>query len=185
MNRQDDIQPGGPRVADAHQTNASIIRLAAQARSLGFSLVFATQDIPAMLRNDDKEAQSMIANTTTKIFMRVEETEMTAKLAVDSAGKGNFARVSGFAPSIMLEEVGVHYSVHLVNLGSGEQHAPQFLAVSPNGKIPAIVDHNGVGGPRTVFESGAILCTSRTRPECCCQNRAVAANKRCPGSSGR
>jgi hypothetical protein len=71
--------------------------LAAQARSLGFSLVFATQDIPAMLRNDDKEAKSMIANTTTKIFMRVEETEMTAKLAVDSAGKGNFARVSGFA----------------------------------------------------------------------------------------
>lgn len=47
--------------------------MAAQARSLGFSLVFATQDIPAMLRNDDKEAKSMIANTTTKIFMRVEE----------------------------------------------------------------------------------------------------------------
>lgn len=71
--------------------------MAAQARSLGFSLVFATQDIPAMLRNDDKEAKSMIANTTTKIFMRVEETEMTAKLAVDSAGKGSFARVGGFA----------------------------------------------------------------------------------------
>jgi GSH-dependent disulfide-bond oxidoreductase len=64
---------------------------------------------------------------------------------------------NGTKPSIMLEEVGVPYSVHLVNLGSGEQHAPQFLAVSPNGKIPAIVDHNGVGGPRTVFESGAIL----------------------------
>jgi GST-like protein len=59
-------------------------------------------------------------------------------------------------PSIMLEEVGAPYSVHLVNLSSGEQHA-QFLAVSPNGKIPAIVDHDGVGGPRTVFESGAIL----------------------------
>ena len=50
-----------------------------------------------MLRNDDKEAKSMIANTTTKVFMRVEETEMTAKLAVDSAGKGSFARVSGYA----------------------------------------------------------------------------------------
>jgi intracellular multiplication protein IcmO len=50
-----------------------------------------------MLRNDDKEAKSMIANTTTKVFMRVEETEMTAKLAVDSAGKGQFAKVSGFA----------------------------------------------------------------------------------------
>jgi GST-like protein len=64
---------------------------------------------------------------------------------------------NGTKPSIMLEEVGVPYSVHHVNLGSGEQHTPQFLAVSPNGKIPAIVDHNGVGGPRTVFESGAIL----------------------------
>lgn len=71
--------------------------MSAQARSLGFSLVFATQDIPAMLRNDDKEAKSMIANTTTKVFMRVEETEMTAKLAVESAGKGQFARVSGYA----------------------------------------------------------------------------------------
>ena len=64
---------------------------------------------------------------------------------------------NGTKPSIMLEEVGVPYSVHLVNLGSGEQHAPQFLAVSPNGKIPAIVDHDAVGGPRAVFESGAIL----------------------------
>ena len=64
---------------------------------------------------------------------------------------------NGTKPSIMLEEVGVPYSVHRVNLGSGEQHAPQFLAVSPNGKIPAIVEHDGVGGPRTVFESGAIL----------------------------
>src|SRR5262245_53234254 len=64
---------------------------------------------------------------------------------------------NGTKPSIMLEEVVVPYSVHLVNLGSGEQHAPHFLSVSPNGKIPAIVDHDGVGGPRTVFESGAIL----------------------------
>jgi GST-like protein len=64
---------------------------------------------------------------------------------------------NGTKPSIMLEEAGVPYSVHLVNLGSGEQHAPQFLAISPNGKIPAIVDKDAAGGPRTVFESGAIL----------------------------
>src|SRR6185437_5494052 len=67
------------------------------ARGLGFSLVFATQDIPAMLRLDDKEAKSMIANTTTKVFMRVEETEMTCKLAVDSAGVGHFAQAAGYA----------------------------------------------------------------------------------------
>ena len=64
---------------------------------------------------------------------------------------------NGTKPTIVLEEVGAPYSVHLVNLSAGEQHAPQFLAVSPNGKIPAIVDHDGVGGPRIVFESGAIL----------------------------
>ncbi|MBR0734980.1 TraM recognition domain-containing protein [Bradyrhizobium japonicum] len=80
-----------------YYTVSGLAVMSAQARSLGFSLVFATQDIPAMLRNDDKEAKSMIANTTTKVFMRVEETEMTAKLAVDSAGKGQFAKVSGFA----------------------------------------------------------------------------------------
>jgi GSH-dependent disulfide-bond oxidoreductase len=53
--------------------------------------------------------------------------------------------------------VGSPYSVRLVNISSGEQHSPEFLAISPNNKIPIIVDHDGVGGPRTVFESGAIL----------------------------
>lgn len=71
--------------------------MAAQGRSLGFSLVFATQDIPAMLRENDKEAKSIIANTTTKIFMRVEELEQTAKLAIDSGGKGMKAQVGGFS----------------------------------------------------------------------------------------
>jgi GST-like protein len=64
---------------------------------------------------------------------------------------------NGTKPSIMLEEVGSAYSVRLVNIGSGEQHSPEFLAISPNNKIPAIVDHDCAGGPRTVFESGAIL----------------------------
>ncbi|MGY3581853.1 hypothetical protein ACVIGB_000076 [Bradyrhizobium sp. USDA 4341] len=80
-----------------YYTVSGLAVMSAQARSLGFSLVFATQDIPAMLRNDDKEAKSMIANTTTKMFMRVEETEMTAKLAVESAGVGHFAQVAGYA----------------------------------------------------------------------------------------
>lgn len=71
--------------------------MAAQARSLGFALVFAAQDLPAMLRHDDKEALSMIANTTTKLFMRVEETEQTAKLAVEAAGRASFAKAAGFA----------------------------------------------------------------------------------------
>jgi intracellular multiplication protein IcmO len=69
----------------------------AQARSLGFAITVGTQDIPSMKRIIDKEANSMIANATTKYFMRVEEVAETAKLAVDSAGVGHFAQVSGFA----------------------------------------------------------------------------------------
>lgn len=71
--------------------------MAAQGRSLGFSIVFATQDIPAMMRENDKEAKSIIANTTTKLFMRVEELEATAKLAIDSGGEGLKAQTGGFS----------------------------------------------------------------------------------------
>ena len=59
--------------------------------------------------------------------------------------------------SIMLEEVGLPYTVKPVNIGKDEQFTPEFLAVAPNNKIPAIVDHNAPGGPLSVFESGAIL----------------------------
>lgn len=64
---------------------------------------------------------------------------------------------NGRKASIMLEEVGLPYRVHPVNLGKDEQFAPDFLAISPNNKIPAIVDHDAPGGPQAVFESGAIL----------------------------
>ncbi len=58
----------------------------------------------------------------------------------------------------MLEETGLAYAVHWVNIGKGEQFDPEFLKISPNNKIPVIVDHDGPGGkPFTVFESGAIL----------------------------
>ena len=58
---------------------------------------------------------------------------------------------------IMLEEVGLPYNVHPINIGKGEQHDPAFLKISPNNKIPAIVDTEGPGGPLSIFESGAIL----------------------------
>jgi GST-like protein len=56
--------------------------------------------------------------------------------------------------SIALEELGLPYQVHALDLAKGEQKRPEFLAINPNGKIPAIVDSDG---PTTVFESGAIL----------------------------
>jgi GST-like protein len=64
---------------------------------------------------------------------------------------------NGRKAAIMLEEVGLAYTVHPVDLSKNEQFAPDFLAISPNNKIPAIVDHEGVDGRHVVFESGAIL----------------------------
>ena len=59
---------------------------------------------------------------------------------------------------IMLEECGVPYKEHFVDVWKGEQYAPEFSRINPNNKIPAIVDHDGPGGkPYTVIESGAIL----------------------------
>jgi len=60
--------------------------------------------------------------------------------------------------SIMLEELAVPYEVHMVDISKNEQFAPEFLKISPNNKIPAIVDHDGPDGrPLAIFESGAIL----------------------------
>lgn len=65
---------------------------------------------------------------------------------------------NGYKISIMLEECGLPYRVHPVDINKGDQFKPDFLAFSPNNKIPAIVDQDGPGGkPISVFESGAIL----------------------------
>src|SRR5262249_8651339 len=65
---------------------------------------------------------------------------------------------NGVKVSIMLEEVGLPYEVHLVDFGKNDQLTPEFLSLNPNGKIPAIIDPNGPGGaPLGLFESGAIL----------------------------
>ena len=65
---------------------------------------------------------------------------------------------NGWKVSIMLEELGVPYDVHYVNIGKGEQFEPSFLKIAPNNRMPAIVDPEGPGGdPISVFESGAIL----------------------------
>jgi GST-like protein len=66
---------------------------------------------------------------------------------------------NGWKISIMLEELGIPYTVKPVNIRAGEQFKPEFLAISPNNRIPAIVDQappDG-GGPLPVFETGAIL----------------------------
>ncbi|WP_199100970.1 glutathione S-transferase N-terminal domain-containing protein [Dyella sp. ASV21] len=69
------------------------------------------------------------------------------------------ATPNGLKVKLFLEEAGLPYTTHTVSLSKGEQFQPAFLAISPNNKIPAIVDHAPLGGgaPVTMFESGAIL----------------------------
>ena len=70
----------------------------------------------------------------------------------------SFPTPNGQKVSIMLEELGLPYNAHVVDITKNDQFAPDFLKISPNNKIPAIVDHDGPGGkPISVFESAAIL----------------------------
>lgn len=66
---------------------------------------------------------------------------------------------NGLKITLFLEEAGLPHKLHKVDIGKGEQFKPEFLAISPNNRIPAIVDQNPAGGgaPISIFESGAIL----------------------------
>ena len=65
---------------------------------------------------------------------------------------------NGVKVSIMLEEIGLPYGAHFIDIGKNESWTPEFLSLNPNGKIPAILDPDGPGGkPLALFESGAIL----------------------------
>ena len=67
--------------------------------------------------------------------------------------------LNGYKPLLFLEESGIEYEIRPINISKGEQFAPEFLKISPNNRIPAIVDHDPEdgGGPLAQFESGAIL----------------------------
>ncbi|VVD91124.1 glutathione binding-like protein [Pandoraea anhela] len=83
----------------------------------------------------------------------------------------SWATPNGHKVHIMLEECGLAYHAHAVDIGAGDQFKDEFLAISPNNKIPAIVDEDGPDGkPISLFESGAILLylagkTGRFLPE--------------------
>ncbi|WP_299740646.1 glutathione S-transferase N-terminal domain-containing protein [uncultured Roseobacter sp.] len=65
---------------------------------------------------------------------------------------------NGWKISIALEEMELPYQTHLINIGAGDQFAPEFLKIAPNNRMPAIVDHDGPeNAPISIFESGAIL----------------------------
>lgn len=78
---------------------------------------------------------------------------MTAPIALHYWPTPNGKKIT-----IALEEMGLPYEVHLVNIGKGDQFRPEFLAIAPNNRMPAIVDPEGPdGAPVSIFESGAIL----------------------------
>lgn len=77
------------------------------------------------------------------------------------------ATPNGHKVHIMLEECGLPYRIHHINIGAGDQFQPEFLAISPNNKIPALVDHAGPDGqPMSLFESGAILLYLASKVGC-------------------
>ena len=70
----------------------------------------------------------------------------------------NWPTSNGRKINIMVEELGVEYKIHPIPIGKDAQFTPEFTALNPNQKIPAVVDRDGPGGkPYTMFESGAIL----------------------------
>jgi hypothetical protein len=101
---------------------------------------------------------------------------------------------NGWKISIMLEESGLPYRMVPVNIGAGDQFRPAFLAISPNNRMPAIVDHDSPGGPLPIFESGPILlppgAAQRPLPAAGCEGpqgmpgMAVLAGWQ-PGADGR
>ena len=93
---------------------------------------------------------------------------------------------NGWKITIMFEECGLAYTVIPVDISKGDQFKPPFLAISPNNRMPAIVDHDGPGGkPTSIFESGAILQYSAARPENSIPRTSAAASRSTNGCSGR
>lgn len=83
---------------------------------------------------------------------------MADETADDAIELYTWTTPNGYKIAIMLEELAMPYRLHMINIGKGEQFAPDFLKISPNNRIPAIVDPDGPDGqPISIFESGAIL----------------------------
>jgi len=94
---------------------------------------------------------------------------------------------NGHKMTLFLEEAGLPYRVIPVDIGKGEQFKPEFLAISPNNKIPAMVDHapKGGGKPVSLFESGAMLLYLAEKTAASSRPTSMAAPKSCNGCSGK
>lgn len=89
------------------------------------------------------------------------------------------ATPNGHKASILLEELALPYNVHVLDLAKADQKAPWYLAINPNGRIPAIVDRDA--GDFAVFESGAILVYLAEKTAGCCRRMQKGDRKSCNG----
>ena len=94
---------------------------------------------------------------------------------------------NGHKITIFLEEAGVAYRIEPVNIGQGDQFRPEFLAISPNNRMPAIVDDapEDGGNPISVFESGTISCISPRKPKNSSRRMSADASACWNGCSGK
>src|SRR5262249_5759742 len=93
---------------------------------------------------------------------------------------------NGWKITIMLEECALPYTIVPVDISKGDQFKPQFLAISPNNRMPAIIDHRGPDGkPISIFESGAILQYLGRKTESSIRATSAVASKSTNGCSGR
>ena len=89
---------------------------------------------------------------------------------------------NGHKITIYCEETGLPYRIVPVDIRSGEQFKPDFLKISPNNRMPAIIDPDGRGGSRFRFSSPArFFCTSGRRPASCCPRRRVRSTRSSSG----
>lgn len=108
---------------------------------------------PAWQLDDAGHRRTFMLMPLLKLFCLRKTTMSPAPIQVHTWPTPN-----GHKVHVMLEECGLPYEAHAVDIGKGEQFAPDFLAISPNNKIPAIIDPEGPDGrPISLFESGAIL----------------------------
>ena len=97
------------------------------------------------------------------------------------------ATPNGWKPTIMLEECALDYNIIPVDIGGGDQFKADFLQISPNNRMPAIIDHEPMGGgePLAIFESGQSSSTSARRLASSCPPRRASATRSCSGCTGR
>jgi tRNA nucleotidyltransferase (CCA-adding enzyme) len=147
------VAAGKPAIAAA----VSRLRVAlAAARAVDAGAVAKGCAEPAKIK--ERVAQARLHAVRDVLLLKTAPAKIVSKKGVSMLDLYTWTTPNGRKVSIMLEECGLPYRVHAINIGQNDQFKPAFVAISPNSKIPALVDPAGPGGkPYAMMESGAIL----------------------------